>query len=176
MSKESFAGITPDTIEKLTDTWETKLDYVGQFFAETKDTFEYDDEDLHFKYKFVIEAYNMREYGEKGVAYTIALVPTYHSLSEKHKENFEGCTDIMDIYDYGINILMAHELHETDEEINKNTLDCMATITSLINRMLGFYMDRALNRIGTTGWILIDDYVNGKDFIQETFKKYNEES
>lgn len=44
--------------------------------------------------------------------------------------------------------------------------DEAASVVDNMNFMRGFYLDKAQNRIGTTGWDILNDLVgNGKSFI-----------
>jgi hypothetical protein len=39
--------------------------------------------------------------------------------------------------------------------------------------MRGLYLDKAQNRLGSTGWDMLDDYINGNDFLKATLDRYD---
>lgn len=42
------------------------------------------------------------------------------------------------------------------------------------NSTRGFALDKAWNAIGSTGWDLLHDMINGDDFIKRTLNRYKE--
>jgi hypothetical protein len=41
----------------------------------------------------------------------------------------------------------------------------------MVDSMRGFYLDRQWNQIGTNGWDVLNEMVNGKDYIQASFDR-----
>lgn len=46
-------------------------------------------------------------------------------------------------------------------------LDKIASVCGNIDSLRGFYLDKPQNRIGTSGWDMLDDYINGKSFLSK---------
>lgn len=51
-------------------------------------------------------------------------------------------------------------------------LNDIATVVDTIDAMRGFYLDKAWNRMGTTGWDSLHEMVEGKDAIFATINRY----
>ena len=64
----------------------------------------------------------------------------------------------IDVFDYGISIVFARE--DTIGEYDKSIIDKIASIVDNIDSLHEFYLDKAQNRIGTDGWMMIDYYIN----------------
>jgi hypothetical protein len=144
----------------------------------SKETFKHDlDEDLKFDYKYFIEAYHYTEEGENRTYYTLYLVPMFNSLADKRKNDVaENAGDpenatAEDVFDYGIQIVMART--NFDGEYDKSIMDKVASVFETIDRLKGFYLDKAQNRLGSTGWDMLDDYINGNDFLKATLDRYD---
>lgn len=50
-------------------------------------------------------------------------------------------------------------------------LEIATAVIPYINRMIGFYMDRTINGIGTTNWDLLKDLLFDNDAIETTLKR-----
>ena len=77
----------------------------------------------------------------------------------------------MDVFDYGMNVILCTE--NTEGEYDKSVMDKIASVINMIDGLRGFYLDKIQNRIGTTGWMLLDDFINDKDSIKATLEKYS---
>ena len=75
----------------------------------------------------------------------------------------------IDVFDYGISIVFDRE--DTIEEYDKSIMDKIASVVDSIDRLQGFYLDKTQNLIGTTGWMMLDDYINDANFITATLAK-----
>ena len=53
-------------------------------------------------------------------------------------------------------------------------MDKIASIVDNIDSLRGFYLDKAQNRIGTDGWMMLDDYINDVDFVKATLEKFKD--
>ena len=60
---------------------------------------------------------------------------------------------------------------EENEEVMIK-LDTCAYISVAVNSIRGFALDKTWNAIGSTGWDLLYDMINGEDFITRTFNRY----
>jgi hypothetical protein len=105
------------------------------------------------------------------------MIPTFSSLSKKRQNDViesSGVDDpnTMDVFDYGISLVFARE--DTIGEYDKSIMDKIASIVDNIDSLQGFFLDKAQNRIGTDGWMMLDDYINDTDFVKATLEKYKD--
>lgn len=132
-----------------------------------------DDPNYDFNYQFVIEAYM-----DNGITvYSLFMVPTFDSMSEERKKDIVNMcgTDepnILDVFYYGAMIMLHSEY--TEEEYDKNVMDKIASMISMINSLRCFYLDKEQNSIGTTGWMILDYLLYDKDYIKATNEKLKE--
>jgi hypothetical protein len=77
-----------------------------------------------------------------------------------------------DIVSYGIRVTLGAETIKQngkywDEcEPLQESLNAIANVYDTVNSLLGFYLDKYVNRIGNDGWDLLQDFINGVDFIK----------
>lgn len=132
------------------------------------------DRDIRFRYQYAIESYTNSDEGQEKTQYTLYLVPVFNSLSEKNKKSVIDSTnnnpDTIDVFDYGCNIIMASECR--DGGFNKEVIDNIANTVECIDSLRGFYLDKPQNRIGSTGWDMLYDFIKDVDYIEATFKRY----
>jgi hypothetical protein len=153
-------------------------DYDDTTFYISKEVYHHDqDPDFKFDYMYGIEAYTYEDENDHTVKtfYTLYMIPTFSSLS-KNKQNDvieSSGTDepnITDVFNYGISIVFASE--NIIGEYDKSIMDKIASIIDAIDSFRAFYLDKAQNRIGTDGWMMLDDYINDVDFTNATFEKF----
>lgn len=187
----SIFGVTIDALtDRLSDRFDEVLnDPSSQMFYQSKRVFKHEEEGLNFNYRYCIEVINMDEWtgDDSGEAMImLKMVPELDSLCEKMRNSvLESCgldavdCTSFDVSNYGCNIglgdctidLGGNYLDECPELLEK--LDTIASVFEAIDSLRGFYLDGAVNRIGTTGWDLLDDFINGKDFVQATLSRYS---
>lgn len=80
--------------------------------------------------------------------------------------------NILDVFYYGAMIMLHSEY--TEEEYDKNVMDKIASMISMINSLRCFYLDKEQNSIGTTGWMILDYLLYDKDYIKATNEKLKE--
>lgn len=138
-------------------------------FFESKDTFTHEDDGLTFNYKYVIEAV----WCEGKIYYSLFLVPCADSLNKGKRLSVADCCgveedeiSIYDICSYGCNVCMGTEVVD-NENIEDTYLDKVSSVYKVIDSLRGFYLDKYVNRIGNTGWDMLDDFINGNDFIKK---------
>lgn len=137
-----------------------------------------DDPKDNFDYRYAIEAYYSEENDE--TYYYLMLIPTFGSLSAKRQADVRdmvGADDDftpneIDVHDYGMQIIMARE--DVKGKYDKSIMDKIASVVDFIDRMRGFYFDKAQNRIGTTGWDMLADWLKDEDSIQKTLDRYSD--
>jgi hypothetical protein len=145
----------------------------------SKEVFHYDMEDDpkdNFDYRYIIEAYYCEE--ENKTYYYLYLVPCYNSLSDKMKAKVLDSAGIdpediteRDVFDYGCQLVFARE--EQEGEYDPEVMNKIASVYKVIDRMRGFYFDQYQNRIGNTGWDMLDYYMKDEDFMQKAFDRFD---
>ena len=153
-------------------------DYDDTTFYLSNEVYHHDqDPEFKFDYQYGIEAYRYKDEDDQSIHtfYTLYMIPTFSSLSKNRQNDViesSGVDDpnTMDVFDYGISLVFARE--DTIGEYDKSIMDKIASIVDNIDALKGFYLDKAQNRIGTDGWMMLDDYINDVDFAKATLEKY----
>lgn len=162
--KKSFGGVTPGQIEDASNTFDCLLDDSERIELVSKNEYHHtEDDELTFDYRYLITA--NRWDGEKWYV-TLQLVPSPQSLCEKVADSVCKCCGVdrdemthTDIADYGCAIDVATET--TSEEDPQQLIDLASSIVSAVDGMRGFFLDRRINLIGTTGWDVLQNAING---------------
>lgn len=187
MAKGSFAGITGEGTETFDDHFNS-TDYGSKLVCESKKTFKHKEDGLNFDYKYVVFIEDLGEYDsewEGQVLIELKLVVMPKSLNKKKKDEVASCSGIaakdvtvIDIAEYGFYVPLGREqFHVTSSDLMKSkraqqVLTAIASIYEMLDAMIGFYLDRPINRMGTTGWDTIYECVKGRNAIQATLKRY----
>jgi len=98
----------------------------------------------------------------------------------------------MELGSVNIDIDSCNHVNEDFTDINYETLqnDClyfatMKDVELFVNKvakgrleglmvMIGFYFDQPVNRIGTTGWEILESIIYGEDFVKKTLVRHSE--
>ena len=59
-----------------------------------------------------------------------------------------------------------------ENEVEHVIKSAKATYTA-VTGLIGFELDKMRNRIGNTGWDLLDEYCNDADILQVALNRYN---
>lgn len=184
--KYSFAGVsTDDDRHTLEDKFVERYNDGGEAYYVSKQTFNHVEDGLNFRYKYVIEVVDLREFcSENKVTVNLMIVPTLQSLSEKNRNSilrdFGGDVSTYDIARYGLKVALGGEEFDIDDEDSdwedreeiRECLNGIANIFETINGMRGFWLDRIQNGIGNTGWDFLNDYINDQSFTEAAFNRY----
>lgn len=132
-----------------------------------------DDNDIRFRYQYAIQSYTNTDDGKEKTWYYLFLVPTFNSLSKRKRESVMSCTsdnpDIIDVFDYGMYVLMASECQ--DGGFDKHMIEKIVNVVDFVDRMRGFYLDGFQNRIGSSGWDYLYDFIKDKDLLKAALKR-----
>lgn len=144
---------------------------------------------LTFNYKYAIVVTDVQFYsgdGDAPISVELMLVPSFYDLTEENKENIrdyngygddEICEEWlwMDVLEYSFAVKMGEEsIDNPTEDIRDGWVESepiqaiLENITATyesIDTFRGFYLDRAWNMVGTTGWDTLEECVLGKDAI-----------
>ena len=164
----SFGAFTPAQVEDASKSFDCILD--GSEHIELLSKTEYhhvEDEELTFDFRYLITA-NLcgDENGNDKWYVTLHLVPSPQSLCKEKADSVCDCCGVdmselshSDINDYGCSVDVATET--TSEQDPQHLIDLAATIVPMVNAMRGFILDRRINMIGTTGWDILQNAING---------------
>ena len=153
-------------------------EYDDVTFYLSKNVYNYDyDPHIKFDYRYGIEAYKYEDEDDHSIHtfYTLYMIPTFSSLSDNRQNNVIESSGVdepntMDVFDYGISLVFARE--DTIGEYDKSIMDKIASVVDSIDRLFGFYLDKPQDRIGTDGWMMLDDYINDVEFVKATLEKF----
>lgn len=188
MKHEIFGWSFDNEPKKLDDLFDCVRDADYEVIFATKETYEHREEGLNFDYKFVIRAENAYEMtgepeDEDMWHMEMLLVPTIDSLLPKKQKDLQdmvgedGEPNLIDLIDEGSFVEFAFEAVKVDPDKGYDAVmnpkyDEAASVVDNMNFMRGFYLDKSQNRIGTTGWDILNDLVgNGKSFITATLDR-----
>ena len=59
-----------------------------------------------------------------------------------------------------------------DGGFDKSVVDCIANVVDFIDNMRGFYLDRYQNRLGSTGWDYLYDFVKDVDCFKAALDRF----
>ena len=164
--KKSFGGITPASIESADKNFDLIFDDSERVEWLSKNEYHHTDDGLEFDYRYLITA-NLYDDDGKDVWYvTLHLVPSPASLCDDKAESVCDCCGVdrgelnhSDINDYGLGVDIATET--TSEQDPQQLIDLAATIAPMVDGLRGFFLDKRINLIGTTGWDILQNAVNG---------------
>jgi hypothetical protein len=172
VDKFTFGGIIVENVKgKKNKLFRTLYEDDDGIFV-TKHTYHYNDigdgGDLKFDYKYYIRYTDMRCTGENKYEDTpyyieVGIVPTPRSLNNEIKQRVKDncdCVELFDLISYGLTIRFVDDNNLFCEEALDDGLDGVATIvSSALDFLFGFQMDKYQNGIGETGWDKIREWV-----------------
>lgn len=187
MKHEIFGISTDCDNNKFEDKFDCLYDGCGAFY-ESKETFHHDDE-TSFDYKFCVEVIDLDEAcGDDKYGIELSLVPMFGSLNKKKQDSIlssccieENEVNTYDIHQYGCSVPLGFvEIDNEGVSYDKckgvqSALAAIANVFESINGLRGFFLDKCVNGIGTTGWDLLNDYINGNDFVKATLERHKTE-
>jgi len=86
---------------------------------------------------------------------TFDCLPTEKQKSVQESVGIENTPDASDIHSYGLNAPVEHCLC-TEAEVAGHLERMRSEVAPRVKVLFGFYLDRPVNRIGTTGWECLD--------------------
>lgn len=156
----------------------------------SKKTLRHEEEDLTFNYRYAIVVTDVQFYsgdGDAPILVELMLVPSFYDLTEENKKNirdYNGYDDDeiseewlwMDVLDYSFAVSMGEESidNPTDDirdkwiesELIKALIESAVAVYEVIDSTRGFYLDRAWNMIGTTGWDTLNNAINNEPLFK----------
>lgn len=164
---KSFGGITPAKVESVDKNFDCIFDDSERVEWLSKDEYHHTEDGLNFDYRYLITANLIDDKDGNDMWYvTLHLVPSPQSLCDEKAESVCECCGIerselnhSDINDYGCTIDFASD--KTSEEDPQQLIDLAGTIAPMVDGLRGFFLDKRINLIGTTGWDVLQNCING---------------
>lgn len=173
--KYEFAGMSTEQYEDIKEF----IEYHDNGLIIETVPFTVELEDKEVELYLYIEDLDMAEFDTvTDHIVSIGVIPSFDSLSEKNKESIlnqfmpedrermledkEGL--LFDIFLYGFHIgLRCETIKEEDAE---KTVESAIAVRRAVSGLIGFELDRHMNRVGNTGWDFLDSYCTDKDLLQ----------
>ena len=181
--KYEFDGISTETCteqdNKFVEVYESTL------ISKEATTVELDDKEVQIH--VYIEDTDMSEYEDTQEHYiTMGVVPSFNSLSEKHQQDIlsqfseeeqgyikqDTYTLLNEAICYGFAIPLHTVKVENPDDV-EHTIQSAKAVHTGVTGLIGFELDKHVNRIGNTGWDFLDDFCNDKDIIKLALNRYN---
>lgn len=116
---------------------------------------------------------------------SINVVPTFESLSEKNQQSIlsqfpEDEHDMIlkdtqgllyEVLCYGFNVPLR-SVTVTDLSELEHTINSAIAVRSAVSGLIGFELDRRVNRIGNTGWDFLSSYCEDTDLLKVVMDRY----
>ena len=147
----------------------------------TKKVYEHREDELNFDYQYLVGATDMGAFGgDEGISVCLCIVPKKESVCKKEMDKMLESFGIpfeqvepYDFGDYGNYVQIAEKTFTYEEWESKQDeiLDIIATVIPTIDTFFGFYMDRCINRIGTTGWDFLEDAIADENAYNQSLER-----
>lgn len=180
-----FNGISTEQFNEQDKQNFIEYDYGEKYLIEkTSFTVELENKDVQLH--LYIKDIDMSEYEDTNEhIIEIGVIPNFESLSEKHQENilsqfmeedreyFKNNTESLlpEIILYGLGITLRCETVENPEDV-ENKINSAIAVRHAIIGLIGFELDRYVNRIGNTGWDMLNEYCCDVDRVQAVLARY----
>ena len=184
MTKYTFDGISteqfnPQDKELFTET------YDGTLILDEPIKVEIEDREIELHY--FIQDTDMSEYEDTDEhVITVGVIPSYNSLSERNKESiisqfakedaeeFKKTPETLlpDVLDYGYSVSL-HSVAVKEPEV-EHALNSAIAVRFGITGLIGFELDKYINRIGNTGWDFLKDFCFDVDIVKLAINRYKE--
>lgn len=155
----NFAGAKPSNVIDMSDEWETVYDD-GDKVLQTIRTYSYDypeDSELKFRYKYLITSNSLPDNeGMNLIALSLVICPDDLCTDVKNSilSSTDGYCEYSDVLAYGTaSIYIDNAIIKEGDEAD--TISLMQNVISAIDALFGFYIDKYVNRLGSTGWNVI---------------------
>lgn len=174
--KYKFCGASVDCLyEKFDDVFEQVFD---EDLWVTKKTYRHSEPGLSYKYKYALGEFESDD-GKVELALYMALLP--ESLCKSKRADLakssgvdEKDLSVADVVWYGGQcVIFGSEAVDNTEETIRTVKDTVASCLFAFDGMYGFWMDRYVNRIGTTGWDIVKEAKGRiKDAIKSGMRRW----
>lgn len=158
--------------ESTPKNWADKFEEVfydmGHSIFVEKETRKHEEDGFTFQYKYAIQY----EYG----LYELLLCVIPEDISEDNKKSVaESCcielddVEVIDEIFYGLYVQMAADgkfVEDCEDYANDDVVNKIASVYECIDGLRGFYLDKPLNAIGTTGWDCLANAIKDEPLLK----------
>lgn len=184
MNLFNFGGITIHNVKEgyLEDNFKYIYDTDTETIYLSNKTYQHREEGLNFNYKYAISAIYDEEQEGSNAYIEVYLVVSPECLHEKVRNDIKnssgGYCDYFDIIEYGLSVRMLYENKPYSEKKVYEVMNGVSCLVEHIDRFRGFSLDRYVNKIGNTGWDIINSCLDGESFINKSpiFKEIGEKN
>ena len=183
--KYEFSGMTTEQdltgYDKYNDFYEL---YETVLIEKTPFTVELDNKEV--KLHLVINDTDMADFDDStDHIVSVGVIPDFESLSEKNQDSIlsqyseheqielkqDKAQLLYDIFEYGFNITLKSETVKDPNKVDYKINSAIATRYA-VSGLIGFELDRYVNRIGNTGWDLLDSSCNDADLLNTALARH----
>lgn len=166
--KYEFAGISCN--DKRAPKFDVLFDADGMYFSCSRKTYEHVDDDFSFKFKYCIKVDSEEDYDDPGkyklYELNLLMVILPESLCDNITEQIldsraegeswkdEISIDLIYVVENGPCPIIGSELYYTRREL-KHGIASAKRVIDAIDHLRGFYLDKRINMLGTTGWDIV---------------------
>ncbi|MBR2881774.1 MAG: hypothetical protein IKB96_05380 [Prevotella sp.] len=193
MANNTFANWTPSNIIDWTEKFDEVYNDDGRLVLESKETFKDSDNYYgEYEYKYAIRCNDLPTLGSDDSSISVELLyvvlPKYWSKTKQEDAMHMYCVSSMDdmwfddcleyaipfgceCIDYDENEYEDGFYNVLENEDVVNCLNIAASVIDGIDSMRGFSLDKTWNRIGNTGWDILDDVMLDKNMIKSALER-----
>lgn len=175
--KITIFGITTDKQFSWTEKFEESSWSDEERYFESKEVFEHIDDDFSFKYKYIIDVAERCWDRKEDFAVSLELVILPESCYDLDGvAEFSGISE-EDVTWWDLLMYGGHSVNFgttiCEESEIEETLTKIANVFESMDGLRGFFLDKAWNRIGSTGWDTILHAVLGDDLFAPAMKSFS---
>lgn len=163
------------------------VEYFDGMFIE-KSNFTVELEDKEVKLHLYIQDTDLSEFEDStDHVISIGVVPSFESLSKEKQQSIldqfspeeqesiksDAIGLLFEVVNYGYCITL-HNVTVSDTDKIEHTIESAIAVRSAVSGLIGFELDKMVNRIGNTGWDYLDDYCCDKDILQVALSRYGQ--
>ena len=178
-----FSGISTEQYEDIKEFMEYQDN--GLIIETVPFTVELEDKEVELY--LYIEDLDMAEFDTvTDHIVSIGVIPSFDSLSKDSQESIldqfmpedrdkmleDKESLLFDIFLYGFHLGLRSET--VKQEDAEKTVESAIAVRRAVSGLIGFELDRYMNRIGNTGWDFLDDYCNDKDLLQMALARHEQ--
>ena len=167
---------------------EQDMDKFTNYFDTTwisKEPFTVELDSKEIELHLVIEYIDMSEYIDdcNTQEVSIGVIPAFDSLSDEYKSKIlsqytvdekrtNPVTLLYDIMTYGLKITLHTDTTQDVNEVD-HLIKSAVAVSPCVSGLIGFDLDRIINRIGNTGWDFLSSYCESADLLQLASDRYS---
>ena len=136
------------------DLVDSDEDYV---IYQSKEEFVHEEDGLNFKYRYMVDF--VQAYWLEGDEWLCSFCLVVSPESVHDKELLDGEETYLGCFNNGYRVTLYNA--ECKEENVETIMDNITGAYKAVDSLIGFYLDKPFNRLGTPNWNIIKNVVNG---------------